>query len=82
MAKGPPYHGLLAEALRWTGQFVGRHGEPIARYFSNLLQVTCQGYPQNVGCDLATLMLTLPHVRKPAVVQRALRWIVGERDCQ
>ena len=81
MVKGPPDHDLLAESLCWT-RSVDRHDKSRAAHLSNPFKVTRQVCPQNLGCDLPTLMLTLPHIRKPAMGHRILRWIVGERNFQ
>ena len=52
----------------------------VVTHTRNLVEIACQVYPQNLDCDLATLMFSRPHISVPAAVQWLLRSIKAKRD--
>ena len=62
--RSPPYH-LLTEPLHGTRQSAIMHNQNNTQttYPSNLVKVTCQVHPQNLGRYLLALVIAHPHIR-------------------
>ena len=56
------------------------HNNSRTSHFFNPLEVTVYMCPQNLGCDLLAMMLTLPYIRKPPVVHWGLCCVVIKRN--
>ena len=81
MAKGLPRRNFLAKPLIGSqSDSRNRQARPPVTYSCDLLQVACLAYPQNFDGDFSTLMFSLPHVCKPALVQRNALSVVARRD--
>ena len=81
MTKSFPGNDLLAESLH------AQHQPVNARSLTNwkthpfdLHKVACFKYLQNLGCNLGSLMFTLPYLGKPALISRIFRPIIAEWD--
>jgi len=84
MTEGLPRHNLSAESLR-NMSAVSTHNKseaPLTTHFSDPLELIACVYPQDLGCDLPTIILTFPHVRKSTVAHRVVCWVVAKRNLQ
>ena len=84
MVKHSPRQSLLAKPLRLSGSasqcalFRG----VVGTHIRDLVKLARRVNPQNLDCNVATLVFTLPHVSIRAVVHRGIRPIVTEWDSQ
>jgi hypothetical protein len=84
MPKGFPRHDFLAEFLHQSISSPTRVIRKAVQttHACNFVKVAGRIYPQNLDRDLETLVITHPHVREPAAVQRDIRSVVTNRDLQ
>ena len=86
MAKGLPRHNFLAERLRGHNNhqlFDTDFGKPrVVTHTRDLVKIARRVYFQNLDCDLATLVLTHPHIGIPAAVQCFLRSVETKWDLE
>ena len=82
MVKSFPCHDLLAEPLQ-RYQFVNAHlWTDRKTHTCNLIEVIRRVNPQNLDCNMAALVFTLPDVGIPTTIQRVNRSVVTERDLE
>jgi hypothetical protein len=83
VTEGFPGHNLPAKPLQDVViDSSGKLSKLQVTHPSDLLGVIPWPNPENLGCDLLALELTLPHVREPPVGNWVLRWVVTKWDLQ
>jgi len=79
----PRYQNLCRGYSQHVDEYVGIDiCSTTVTHASNLLQVTVNVSPQHIDRNLLPLILMLPHIPKPATVQRDSRWTVGQLNLQ
>ena len=83
MTKSPPRHNLLVEPLYTQHQPPDRcFGENVGAYLSDLIKVAHRVRPQRLDGNVPTLVLALPHISEPTLIQRVTCPIVARRNPQ
>ena len=80
------FHLITSLQNLWMGrgQLTNRHAQNDIRsaHLSNLIKITLRAYPQDLGCDAPTLIISHPHVCEPASVLRDFQSVVAKWDLE
>jgi len=79
MSRPPCRTSTTVSAISWSTHTFGQTEKTHAR---DLIKVTRRVNPQNLDCNMAALVFTLPYIGIPTATQRVIQSVVTKWDLQ